>query len=82
MKCRLGELAIFFRRQRKSWQEAIKGNSVMARELNELINSPPVPAPYLSPVRSLRGAPVPYEVERGLANASDCLDWLNDNKNN
>ena len=29
---------------------------------------------------SLRGQPVPFEIEFGLTNASDCVDWLNDNK--
>lgn len=37
------------------------------------------PAGYVAPVISLKGAPVPYEVEFSMSNADDCADWLAEN---
>lgn len=82
IKSRLGELVIFYRRQRKSWQEAIKGNSVYAKELKQLIECPeePINPNDLKPVKSLAGQLMPYEIQFNLSNKSDAADWIRYNK--
>lgn len=74
---RIGFLVLLFRKNGVDWR---KGKSVFARELQGLMTGTDVVAPeLLTPVKSLNGAPMPYEVEFDMANACDCGDWQVDN---
>lgn len=82
MKSEIGQLAIFFRRtQKRSWQDVIKGQSIFARQLKQLIfqeeNLIP-PENLIKPI-GLKNAPIPYEIQFNLSNRFDCQDWANDN---
>jgi hypothetical protein len=70
-------LSAHFRKLRIDWRKA-KG--VYARELQALMQETICIAPeLLKPITSLKGAPVPFEVQFGMSNASDCGDWITDN---
>ena len=75
---RIGILTAHFRKIRADWQAS---HSVMAKELQTIMAETNSIAPehLIKPI-SLRGQPIPYEIQFGLSNAGDGFDWTEDNK--
>ena len=51
-----------------------KDNKVLDNVIKQMDENP------LSPIKSLKGTPVPYEIQFDMSNRSDCQDWIEDNK--
>lgn len=63
----------------KKWIDWRTSKIPWAVELREHMNSTHQ-AEAIWPSPSLNGAPIPYELERGLPDAAiDCADWIADN---
>jgi hypothetical protein len=56
------------------------GRGVYGKELETMLNETnEPPAGYTFEPISLKGAPVPYEIQKGMSNWIDCIDWVQDN---
>jgi hypothetical protein len=78
MKCRIGELVLFRVRRRISEKDFAK--SAFGRELAALkAETHEAPADYKFEPISLKGAPMPYEIQFRMSNWADCQDWIREN---